>query len=212
MLINMKLFLASESKNPESIKKLKEFVGKDIRKLKIVYIPTASNGEYYGSWKGGQSIRTTMSLGAELKIVELEDSHYKDVISEIKGADIIWLAGGMSGYLLYWVRRTELDKALPEILDSGTIYVGSSAGSMIAAKTQYSAEWYLGEPEPGASLVPGLGLVDFEIYPHYEEEMLPDIKKNWKKGELYLLKNGEVITVDGNKVRVLGEERILEKS
>jgi dipeptidase E len=150
-------------------------------------------------------------LGAKLKVTELEDRSYKNVISEIKGADILWMAGGMTGYLLYWIRRVELDKALPEILDSGTIYVGSSAGSMACSKTQNLLEWYVGETEPGASVLPGLGFIDFEIYPHFEDGVLPEIKKRWKKGKLYMIKNGEVITLDNNEVNVLGEERVLEK-
>lgn len=206
----MKLFLASEAKHPESIKKLKKFVGGSFKGKKIVYVPTASNGEYYGAWKGGESIRKAISLGSELKIVELEDSVYKDILAEIKGADILWIAGGMSGYLLYWFRRTKLDKELPKILKSGTVYVGSSAGSMICAKTQYSSEWHLGEPEPGASSIPGLGLIDFEIYPHYKANLLPKIKKLWKRGELYLLGNGEVITVIDGDIEVLGKKRVLK--
>jgi peptidase E len=89
------------------------------------------------------------------------------------------------------------------------VYVGSSAGSMICSKTQVSSEFYIGEPEPGASLLPGFGFIDFEIYPHYQDDQLPEIKKLWKKGDLYLLKDGEVITLTGNKVEVLGEKRIL---
>ncbi len=121
------------------------------------------------------------------------------------------MAGGMSGYLLYWIRRVELDKALPEILDSGTAYVGSSAGSMICAATQNVGEWFIGEPEPGAQLIPGLNLIDFEIYPHYEDELLPQIEKLWTKGRLCLLKNGEAVTVEDDKVTILGEERWVEK-
>ena len=179
----MKLFLASEAKHPESIKKLKAFIG-NFNNKRIVYIPTASNGEFYGAWKAGESIQVALTLGAKVDVVQLEDACYRDVIQQIKGADILWMAGGMSGYLLYWIRRVSLDKALPEILNKGTVYVGSSAGSMICAKTQYSSEWYLGEPEPGAGLVPGLGLIDFEIYPHYEEQLLPEIKKHWKKRKI----------------------------
>jgi dipeptidase E len=206
-----RLFLAAEAKHPDSLEKLDSFVC-GFNDKRIAYIPTASNGEIYGAWKAGGSIRAAQSLNAKsLEIVELEDQTYKDVITPIRSADILWMAGGMSGYLLYWIRRVELDKALPEILDKGIVYVGSSAGSMICSHTQQVGEWFLGEPEPGASLIPGLGLIDFEIYPHYEEELLPEIKKKWKKGQLYLLKNGEVITVVDGKFKVLGEERILSQ-
>lgn len=207
----MKLFLASEVKHPDTIEKLRNYVGGSFKGKKIVYIPTASNCEIFGEWKRGESIRIVQSLSATLKIVELEDVVYKNVVDEMYGADILWVASGMSGYLLYWMRRAGLDKKLPEILEKGTIYVGSSAGSMVTSKTQNVGEWFLTEPEPGASLMPGLGLVDFEIYPHYEDDLLPEIEKLWTAGKLYLLKDGEVITVENDKVEILGETRILSK-
>ena len=207
----MKLFLASEAKHPESIKKLKDFVGGNWKNLKIAYIPTANNGENpFNDWEINSAIwKLVLTLGAKITPVQLEDYKNSSVIDQLKHKDILWFAGGSSGYLLYWIRRCEVDKALPDLL-TNSIYVGSSAGSMICSKTQYSSEWYLGEPEPGAGLLPGLGLIDFEIYPHYEDELLPQIKKFWKNGELYLLKNGEVITVVNNEIKILGEKRVLK--
>jgi dipeptidase E len=205
-----RLFLAAEAKHPDSLETLEEFVG-GVKGKRIAYIPTAANGEFYGSWKGGGSIKAAQSLGAIVDVIELENSCYQDVIKKIDKPDILWLAGGMSGYLLYWIRRVELDKALPEILDSGTVYVGSSAGSMVCSSTQNVGEWFIGEPEPGAQFIPGLGLIDFEIYPHYEDELKPQIDKLWTKGKLCLLKNGEVIIVEDDKINIIGEKRWIEK-
>jgi dipeptidase E len=206
----MKLFLASEAKHPDSMEKLKNFVG-GFEGKKIVYIPTAANGEAWGSWRDGGSIAAAKSLDADLEVIELENYYKIDVVDRIRKAEILWMAGGMAGYLLYWIRRVELDKVLPGILDSGTVYVGSSAGSMVCSKVQSLSEIYIGAKEHGAGFIPGLGLIDFEIYPHYEDELLPEIKKRWKKGKLYLLKNGEAITVENGSVKVLGEERIISK-
>lgn len=119
----------------------------------------------------------------------------------------------MAGYLLYWIRRCQLEKVIPQYLEQGKIYVGSSAGSMICSYTQNVAEWLIGEEEYGASLIPGLGLIDFEIYPHYKEELLPQIESNWRKsnGELRLLRDGDAITVTDNKIATLGEEIIITR-
>lgn len=206
----MKLFLTSEARHPESISQLKKLVGGSFLDKKIVYIPTASNGVKYGEWIG-QSFKTASSLGAQLTVVEFEKYQDSDNFSSLFEADILWVSGGMGGYLLYWMRRTEFDKKLPMILDKGTIYLGSSSGGMVCSRTMYASEWYIGDPEPGASLIPGLGLVSFEIYPHYEESQLTEIEKNWKKGDLYLLKDGESILVEDNNVTVLGEKRIISK-
>ncbi|MEK7526626.1 MAG: hypothetical protein AAB546_04050 [Patescibacteria group bacterium] len=40
----MKLFLASEAKHPDSIEKLKKFIG-GFEGKSIAYVPTAANGE-----------------------------------------------------------------------------------------------------------------------------------------------------------------------
>jgi hypothetical protein len=39
---------------------------------------------------------------------------------------------------------------------------------------------------------------------------LEEIKKNYKGNALYLLKNGEEIIVEDDKVTVIGEERIIK--
>ena len=112
---------------------------------------------------------------------------------------------------MYWLRRTRLDKHLKEVLGQGTLYVGSSAGSMITAKDLNITEWYSGENEYGASVIPGLGLVDFDIYPHYEDSLYEQVKEKYMGKKLYLLKNGEEIIVEDGKVRVIGEERIISR-
>jgi peptidase E len=205
----MKLFLAAEAKHPESIKRLRSFIGDGFDSKSVVYVPTAANGEAWGQWKEGESLKIAKSLWKNLKIVQLEDIGRDQTLEEVIGKpDILWIAGGMPGYLLYWVRRTKLDKYLPKVLEGETIYVGSSAGSMICAETNYLAETFPNEEEPGAALLPGLGFIDFEIFPHFEERYMEVLEKSWDKGDLYLLKNGDVITVVDGKVTVLGEERI----
>lgn len=204
----MRLFLASEAKNPLSIKKLEDYV-EGFKNKTIAYIPTAANGAGWGSWKEGGSWELVQTLGAKLTLLQLEDYWNSNPIDKLKGKDIIWFAGGECGYLMYWIRRTQIDHHLKKLLDSGSIYVGSSAGSMITGETLNVTEWYIGDNEHGASIIPGLGLVDFDIYPHYEESLYGEIKNNYKGKKLYLLKNGEEIVVDGNNVKVLGEERCI---
>lgn len=205
----MRLFLASEAKHPGTIKELDKYLG-GFKNKTIAYIPTAANGEeQFGIWKESSATwQLVQTLGAKVTAVQLEDYKNSSVIDFLKNKDILWFAGGHAGYLMYWIRRCELDKALSKLLEK-SLYVGSSAGSMVTSKRLGTTEWYLGESEPGASVIPGLGLVDFEIYPHYEESMLGEIKKHYKGNKLYLLKNGEEIIVEDKVVRVLGEERIV---
>jgi peptidase E len=206
----MKLFLASRASNSNTLAKLESIVG-SFKNKKIAYIPTASNGENdWGYWKikGDGTWKIVNTLGAKVKAVELENYRNDSVMKELENQDIIWFAGGAAGYLMYWVIRTGLDKRLPEILKR-SVYVGSSAGSMVTGPNLEICDWYIGENERGASNIPSLKLVDFDIYPHYEESLYAKIKENYKGDKLYLLKDGEEIIVENDKVTVNGEERII---
>lgn len=204
-----RLFLASKVREQKSINELEKYVG-GFKGKSVAYIPTASNAEDgFNVWRNGETWKLVQTLGINIDVVQLEDCINTPVISRLQNKDILWVAGGFSGYLMYWLRLFKLDNEIPKILETGTLYVGTSAGAMITGKTCEVAEWYIGEEEPGAGVIPGLGLVDFDIYPHYNEADLPQIKSMYKGNKMYLLKDGEQIIVEDNKVSVLGEERVI---
>lgn len=205
----MKLFLASEAKHPASIGKMNQFVG-GFHNKKIAYIVTAGNGEGWGSWKDSKTIKTVEKLGAKIKIIQLEDYWNIDIIPTLEKFDIIWFVGGYAGYLMYWIKRINLENNIRKLLNKNIFYIGSSAGSMVASKSLDVAEWYIDEPERGAGIFSGMDLVDFDIYPHYDEKDLEKIKNLYTGKKMYLLKNGEQIIVDGDKIIVDGETRLIE--
>lgn len=207
----MKLFLASEIKHPDSMHNLVEFVG-GLDGKSIAFIPTAQNGELaYGEWKNSSTLEILKGKNPKLEIVLLEDFKNSDVIPHLKNKDIIWFAGGYCSYLMYWAIRCNIDLHIKDILNSGTVYVGSSAGAMVASNNFTTEVWYPGESNRTANYLPGFGLVDFDIYPHYDESHLPLIQEKYTGSKMYLLKNGESIIVDGSNIKVLGEERIVKK-
>lgn len=205
----MKLFLASYIRHPNSLANLEKFVGGFVGKT-IAYIPTASNGENgWESWKQGGTWEMINKLNVKVKLILLENYRNNSVIGELNNIDIIWFAGGVPGYLMYWIKRCEIDKNIKNILNN-VIFVGSSAGAMIAGQSLEISEFGFVDGEIGAKDIKPLGLVDFDIYPHYDEKDYDLIKSLYKGKKLYLLKNGEQIIVDGDKVIVDGEERIVE--
>src|SRR3989339_685438 len=210
----MKLFLASEVKHPTCMKYLEKFVN-GFEGKKIAYIATASNGEDgYGYWKNSSSFRTAVATKAIVTPVVLEEYRSSKVIDVLQQNDILWFAGGYWGYLMYWINICDIDLHIKKLLASGKIYVGSSAGSNITGTSLDIAEWFRYSPkesgfERGGSKFEGLGLVSFDIYPHYSEELYDWIKEHYKGNKMYLLKNGEAITVQDTKIEVLGEERVI---
>jgi hypothetical protein len=78
------------------------------------------------------------------------------------------------------------------------------------SKSLEIAQWYPGGPEPGAAKVPGMGLLDFEIFPHYDESMLELIKEKKKKDQEYwLLKNTQAISYDNGTIKKHGGEILI---
>lgn len=95
----MKLFLASEAKHPKTMKDIEAFIdGWDNKKL--AYVVTAANGEKWGSWQGGGSIKAVCGTNSHVNIIQFELGNWDKDLEIINTADILWLAGGMTGYLL----------------------------------------------------------------------------------------------------------------
>lgn len=207
----MRLFLASRFTNPKTVKKFGEYIG-GYKGKKIAYIPTAANGEDgWENWKEkvDGSWKFINTLEAKVHPIVLEEYRNDSVVKELMKNDIVWFAGGMPGYLMYWIKRCSIDIHIKEILDSGVIYFGTSAGAMVAGKTLDVSSWGFVDNERGAKEIKPMNLVDFDIYPHYDEGLLSDISKNYKGKKLYLLKDGEEIIVENGKIQVIGEERII---
>lgn len=204
----MKLFLASDASNPNTIESLDNYVN-GLRDKNVIYIPTAKNGQNpFGSWRDSDTWKM-LKKNVNAKALQLEEYYNGLPLQIFKDTDVIWMSGGASGYLMYWIIKTGFDLLLPKILES-SIYVGSSAGSMITGPNLDVSDWYIGEDERGAKYIPSLRLVDFDIYPHYNEKDYDQIKSLYKGKKLYLLKDGENIIVDDDKIIVDGEERIIE--
>ena len=207
----MRLFLASKIKDNRTIKKLEEYIG-GFKGKNVALIPTASNGEDgWESWKIKESGTWNFihSTDAKVEDIILEDFRNDSVIKKLEGKDIIWVMGGMAGYLSYWIRRCGIDRHITRLLNSGTLYVGSSAGAMVAGQTLQISNWKSMDGERGAEGIKPMGLVDFDIFPHFLDEYLPEIKKRYTGNKIYLLKDGEEIMVEDGKVTVIGEERII---
>jgi dipeptidase E len=207
----MNLFLASRAIHPNTFKDIEEFIG-GYEKRKILYIPTAYNGFLkYGTWKESSSYKKLSETQATITIGLLEETTEEELNDLIKSTEVIWFGGGMVGYLLYWIRRRNLHLNLRKFLKEGLLYVGSSAGAVIAGNDMSSAEWDSSDSEKGAGVIPGLSLVDFEVFPHYQDEHYSEIDENFRSGKMYLLKDGDAITVKDDKVNLIGDVEYIER-
>jgi len=203
----MKLFLTSSTITSELVERFEKLIGKGIRGLKVAFIPDASFGVSDIkdiSWVEEEKQFLIDTYDWDVTSIVLKDLK-KVTLDIFEGYDAIFVNGGFSGYLAKEMRRTGFDKVLPELLNKGIVYVGSSAGSMVISKTQDASSWYINEPEPEAINIPALGYIDFQIYPHIKPELVEQIRKLRDPNlSYYLLKDGEAISVTNDRVIIHG--------
>lgn len=149
--------------------------------------------------------------GYDVTIVDLK----KDpdwVKEELSKVDIIDVCGGDGNWLREWARVSKLDTYLKDLIEKGIVYIGTSAGSCLAVP-DFGLGWWTPDSKEDHA---GLGLVDFCVAVHQKEgdertsenkiienreKMREIIGFPWK---VYLLKDGQAIEVDGDKVEHIG--------
>lgn len=205
----MKLLLTSAGITNKSIAKaLQDLIGKPATNTKIVFIPTAANVEEGDKgWLIDDLCNLKKQNFFSIDIVDISAIPKKIWLPRIKDADILVFGGGNTFHLTQWIEKSGLKEILPELLKD-KIYVGISAGSMVASnkiflkelKKLYYEESYTNDKDQG------LGFVDFQIRPHFNspdfpnvrKEFLADLKKNNQEAVYALDDHSAIKVTDGN--------------
>lgn len=212
----MKLLLTSGGLTNQSIiNALKELVGKSLDKSKLAFIPTAANPEWGDkSWLVDDLVNCKNLNLEELDVVDISALEKDDWLKRLQSSDIILVGGGLTWYLMDWVRKSGLQSELSDLLESH-VYVGISAGSMITAPELYSEQMkiiYEDEDVPPDGNDEALGLIDFLIVPHFKSEHFPNVsEENTEKvsnvvgRKTYLLDDASAVRCMDGKVDVVSQ-------
>jgi dipeptidase E len=159
---------------------LVDLLGKPIAESSALCIPTAAYGMLpdgagdASRFISGREPRTPMaelgwkSLGV-LELTALPSIAKERWIPMVQQTDVLLVGGGDPLYLCYWMRQSGLADLLPSLGEA--VYVGLSAGSLVMTPRigQNFVRW-----TPPAGGDETLGIVDFSIFPHLDNEALPD--------------------------------------
>ena len=186
----MKLLLTSAGINNTSIHNaLVDLLGKPIAESSALVIPTATYamGGPASAWRmiTGRASTPLCELGwKSLGVLELtalpsiDEAHWLPTVQE---TDAMLVGGGDVFYLGYWMQQSGLADLLPSLRES--VYVGVSGGSMVTAPKigAYFEGW---KPPTGGDSA--LGMVDFSLFPHLDNEDMPDFSmagaEEWAAG------------------------------
>ena len=192
----------------ESIELVKKFLDKNTESKKILFIPTATNVDEYKKY-----IHLTQKafedFGYEVENFDVSVFSEEIAKEKLSEAKIVFISGGNTFYLLQELKRKNLITYLKERIENGLLYIGESAGSVIAAPDiEYAS--VIDDKTVATELddYTGLNLVDFYIVPHFEEE--PFVKSSRNTVELYkdkldlkLINNKEAILVENNNFTII---------
>lgn len=202
----MQLFLTSIACNV--LDQITSHLESDPRDLKVAFIPTASN--LAANKEGTENDRNKLtSLGFQVEDVDIAVTRHEDLRRVLEMADVIFVGGGNTFYLLQETRKSGLDEVLREFVGNGIPYIGSSAGSVIMGSTIEPIKM-MDDPEdaPALTSYKGLGFVNFVPLVHYGNEefvdeyrtALPDL---YTSGPTFVLvRDQEFLHVKGDYWRI----------
>ena len=192
----------------ESIELVKKFLDKNTESKKILFIPTATNADEYKKY-----IHLTQKVFEDFgyEVENFDVSIFSEEIAKEKlsQAKIVFISGGNTFYLLQELKRKNLTSYLKERIENGLLYIGESAGSVIATPDiEYAS--IVDDKTLATELddYAGLNLVDFYIVPHFEEEPFVESSRNTvelykDKLDLKLINNKEAILVENNNFTII---------
>jgi dipeptidase E len=209
----MKLLLTSAGISNNSIRNtLVELLGKPIAESSALCIPTAIHAHPKGPFYAWNDLRTFAELGWKefgvLELTALPSLKEKHWVTLVKEVDALLVGGGDPMYLCHWMRQSGLADLLPE-LPGELVYVGLSAGSMVMTP-QIGEDFVRWNMPNGSDRT--LGLVDFSLFPHLDNEEMPDNSlanaERWAAGipvPAYAIDDQTAIKVIDGVVEVISE-------
>jgi dipeptidase E len=204
-----KLFLSSYF---SGVAKLFPNFADDCSGKKVVFIPTASLREKVTFFVGAD-LKALGKLGLVIDELEVSSASRDEMTDKISSADYVFVEGGNTFFLLQELRRTGADRLIIEHINSGKLYIGASAGSVVASgNIEYLK--YMDDPAAAPDLngdFSGLSVVDFSIVPHctnfpFKKPAARIIAEYSDKLDLRPISNNQAITVAGDDVEVVTVE------
>ena len=213
----MKLVLCSEGfHTPNTVEACVKLVSKPQDQISVGIINEAYAVEKGDKrWVINNLNSVASNFNGEIDIVDLLALSIEEVEKRLSDKDVIFVVGGDTDYLMKVYQMTGFDKLLDKLLET-KVYIGSSAGSMVAGKRINAAAYRLIYGEDSKwGISQYVGLVDLSIMPHLDSPHFPNRKETLIKavgsfqGKVYGLRDDSAVVVDGDDIYTIGSKPIV---
>ena len=138
----------------------------------VAFIPTAGDPYSERPWIDADR-KALVELGYSVRDIDLKGSTADSLGKELSSHDIIFVAGGNTTYLVQQSNISGFTDVIHDLLKQGRLYIGSSAGSILAGPTvePFVTEDLTELPRDFVLTKPTcLHLVDYIVLPHDQVE------------------------------------------
>lgn len=209
----MKLLLTSGGLcTQEIIDSLVELVGKKQADISVAVINEAFAVEKGSKrWVIDELTKLGEIFKGNIDIVDLLALSKEEIANRLKNSDVIYVLGGHTDYLMSVHKKTGFAKILPDLLKD-KVYVGSSAGSMVACqRVSTESYWEIYGEENDFDTEEYMNLTDFAIKPHLDSvnfpksrrEILQKVSATFDK-TIYGLRDDQAILVKDDDIEFIG--------
>ena len=199
-----KLFLSSSFVD---VADLLPFFEKELTGKTVSFIPTASTVEKVTFYvKAGKE--ALERLGMIVDVLDISSENPDEIRRRIAANDCIYVSGGNTFFLLQELKRTGADAAIVRAVQDGKLYIGESAGSIVASKNIESVKAMDSSAKaPELTNFDALGLTDFYTVPHvrnfpFKKAAKKIIDEYSASLNLLAIANDEAIVVENDAVRI----------
>ena len=190
---------------------LRDFLGNTVKK--VLFVPYAGVTVDWDTYTAKVRERYA-EIGYELESVH----DVPDPVAALHNADAVAVGGGNTFHLLEKMYENGLVQPMHELVLAGLPYMGWSAGSNVACPTiKTTNDMPIVQPRT----FDALGVVRFQINPHYTDAVLPQHQGETRADRLAEfievnpdinvvgLREGSILRVEGGKVSLLGGRNML---
>ena len=176
---------------------IKEFLGTSVKE--VLFIPYAGVSISYDDYTA-KVAEVFLKLGYDLKSVH----QFDDPVAAVEKAEAIAVGGGNTFHLVHMLHKTGVMDAIRKKAEAGTPYMGWSAGSNVACPSlKTTNDMPIIQPESFDTL----GLVNFQINPHYTDAIIPNHNGETREDRIreFLVANPEMVVVglkEGTMLRI----------
>jgi len=138
-------------------------------------------------------------LGARrVEFAEFTDS-LEEIAEKADGSDLIYLPGGVTRILIERMKNSEVDKLLRKY---DKVIIGNSAGALALCKDCILTK---DKDNPQTAIIPGLGLVGFNVTVHSSTSKDRELKEMSMKRKIYAIPERSALVYDSGNLSFIGD-------